>query len=101
MGTGKAPLQIALQLGSVEPGQRAQIEMATPREGQAVPQGNADALDPTAVGNWTEERMLELATSLAAMRTIRHQPQGLRQRTCAILKKLLQHHTNCPMGQEA
>ena len=33
--------------------------------------------------------------SLPAMRTIRHQPRGLRQRTCTILKKLLQHHTYC------
>ena len=31
--------------------------------------------------------MLELATSLPAMRTIRHQPRGLRQRTCTTLKK--------------
>ena len=69
--------------------------MATPREGQAALQGNVEAPDPTAVGNWTEERKLELATSLPAMRTIRHQPRGLRQRTCAFLKKLLQHHTNC------
>ena len=30
-----------------------------------------------------------------AMRTIRHQPRGLRQRTCTILKKLIQHHTHC------
>ena len=68
--------------------------MATPREGQAALQGNAKAPD-TAVGNWTEERMLEPATSLLAMRTSRHQPRCLRQRTCAILQKLLQHHTNC------
>ena len=73
--------------------QPPQIGMATPREGQAALQGNAEAPD-TPVGNWTEERMLEPATSLPAMRTIRHQPLGLRQRTCAILKKL-QHHTNC------
>ena len=26
---------------------------------------------------------------------IRQQPRGLRQRTCTILKKLLQHHTHC------
>ena len=37
---------------------------------------------------WTEEKLLELATSLPAMRAIRHQPRGLRQRTCTILKKL-------------
>ena len=40
----------------------------------------------------TEEQLLELATSLPAMRTIRHQPRGLRQKTC--VKKLLQHHTH-------
>ena len=38
---------------------------------------------------------MELATSLPAMRTIRHQARGLRQRTCTIPKKLLQHHTHC------
>ena len=43
----------------------------------------------------SEEKLLELATSLPAMRTIRHQPRGLRQRTCTILKKVLQHHTHC------
>ena len=45
--------------------------------------------------------MLELATSLPAMRTIRHQPRGLRQRMCAILKKLLQHHTHCHQSLKA
>ena len=44
---------------------------------------------------WSEVKLLELATSLPAMRTSRHQPRGLRQRTCTILKKLLQHHTHC------
>ena len=47
------------------------------------------------MSTWTEERILELATSLPAMRTIRHQPFGLRQRTCTVLKKLLQNHTRC------
>ena len=84
---------VALQLEPAEPGQPTQIDMATPREGQAALQGNAEAPDPIDVGNWTEERMLERATSLPAMRTIRHQPRGLRQRTCATIKKLLQHHT--------
>ena len=32
---------------------------------------------------------IDMATS------IRHQPRGLRHRTCTILKKLLQHHTHC------
>ena len=76
-----------------ETGQPTQIDMATPRAGQAESQGNVEAPDPTAVSTWTEERMLE-----PAMRSIRHQP-GLRQRTCTTLKKLLQHHT--PRGQEA
>ena len=49
----------------------------------------------TVVVSWSEEQLLELATSLPAMRTIRHQPLGLRQRTCIILLKLLQHHTHC------
>ena len=78
----------------VETGQPTQIDMATLRAGQAESQGNAQAPDPTAVSYLGEERMLELAASLLAMRTIRHQPRGLRQRTCTILKKLLQHHTN-------
>ena len=64
-----------------------QIDMATPRARQVESQGVAEAPDPT--------RLLVLATSLPAMRTIRHQPRGLRQRTCTILKKLLRHHTHC------
>ena len=99
--------QVALQVGlatypnmqdmpeGAETGQPMQIGMATPRAGQAESQGNAEAPDPSAVSTWTEERMLEPATSLPAMRTIRHQPRNLRQRTCTKLKKLLQHHTNC------
>ena len=51
--------------------------------------------NPTAVVSWFEEELLELATSLPAMRTIRHQPRSLRQMTCTVLKKLLQHHTHC------
>ena len=55
------------------------------------------------VGNWTEERMLELATSLPAMQTIRHQPQGSRRRTCAITQEdtAASHELSPPMGQEA
>ena len=79
----------------VETGQPMQIDMATPRAGQVEPEGNAEPPDPTAVVSWSEEQLLELATSLPAMRTIRHQPRGLRHRTCTILKKLLQHHTHC------
>ena len=77
----------------VETGQPMQIDMATPGAGEVEPKGNTKAPDPTAVVSWSEEQLLELATSLPAMRTIRHQPRGLRQRTCTILKKLLQHHT--------
>ena len=66
------------QLGLAEPEQSTQIDVATPRAGQAESQGNTEAPDPTAVSTWTEERMLELATSLPAMRTIGHQPRGLR-----------------------
>ena len=73
-----------------------QIDMATPRAGESDPQGNAEAPDPTtAAASWSKEQLLELATYLPAMRTIRHQPWGLRQGTCTILKKLLQHHTHC------
>ena len=54
-----------------------QIDMATPRAGEVESQGDAEAPDPTAVVSWCEERLLELATSLPAMRTIRHQPRVL------------------------
>ena len=53
-----------------------QIDMATPRAGQVESQGNAEVLDPTAEVSWSEEQLLELATSLPAMRTIRHQTRG-------------------------
>ena len=79
--------QVALQL--------VPIDLAAPRGSPLVREGNTDALDPGAVVTWTEEQLLELATSLPAVRTIRHQPRGLRQRTCTVLKKLLQHHTRC------
>ena len=79
----------------VKNGQPMQIDLATPRAGQAEPHGSAQAPDPAAVFTWFEKKLLELATSLLAMPTIRHQPRGLRQRTCTILKKLLQHHTHC------
>ena len=72
-----------------------QIDMATLRAFQVESQGIAEAPDPTAAVSWSGEELLELATSLPAMRSIRHQPRGLRQRTCTILKKLLQHHTHC------
>ena len=89
------PLAVSIAPMEVETAQPMQIDMATPRAGESEPQGSAEAPDPTAAASWSEERLLELATSLPSMRTIRHQPRGLRQRTCTILKKLLQHHTHC------
>ena len=61
--------------------QPMQIEMAILRAGQAEPQGSAaqgsaEALDPTAVFTRSEEKLLELATSLPAMRTIRAPAAG-------------------------
>ena len=78
----------------VETGQPTQVDMATPRAGQAEPQGNADAPDPTAVpgpknGCWSWRRHCR------PCEPSRHQPRCLRQRTCNILEKLLQHHTHC------
>ena len=37
------------------------------------------------VAPWTEDQLLELATSTPAMRTIRHQPRPLRMRTACII----------------
>ena len=79
----------------VENGQPMQIDVATPRACQAEPQSSVQAVDPEAVSTWSEEKLLELAASLLAMRTIRHQPRGLRQGSCTTLKKLLQHHKHC------
>ena len=93
---------VALQLGPAEPGQPTQTDMATPREGQAALHGNVEAPDPTAVGNWTEERMLELATSLPAMRTSRHQPRGLETKDVRKTQEATaSHELSPPMGQEA
>ena len=76
-------------------GQPMQIDLATPRASQIEPQRDAGVPNPAAVFTWSEEKLLELATSLPAVRTFEHQPRGLRQRTCTVLKKLLQHHTHC------
>ena len=76
-------------------GQPMQIDLATPRASQIEPQRGDEVPDPAAVFTWSEEKLLELATSLPAMRTIKHQPRGLRQTACVILKKLLQHPTHC------
>ena len=75
----------------VENGKTVQIDLAAPRACQAESQSSAQAPDTGAVFTWSAEKLLKLA----AMRTIRHQPRGLRQRTCTTLKKLLQHHTHC------
>ena len=47
------------------------------------------------MASWTEEQLLELTTSLPAVRTIRHELRALRQRTSGTLRELLQHHTHC------
>ena len=78
-----------------ENGQPMQIDLGALRACQAEPQSSAQAPNSTAVFTWSEEKLLELATSLPEMRTIRHRPRGLRLRTCFTLKKLLQHHTHC------
>ena len=45
-----------------------QIDMARNRGlVRGEPQGSAEALDPTAAVGWSEEHLLELATSLPAM----------------------------------
>ena len=44
---------------------------------------------------WDEQQLLETATSMPALSTIRHQARALRQRTGAILRKRLQHRTRC------
>ena len=60
-----------------------------------------------AIPDWVEQRdeqqLLEMATSVLALRTIKHLPRNLRQMTWAIPKKLLQHHTHShhQWGQEA
>ena len=79
--------QVALQRGPAERGQLTQIDIATPRAGQAELQGNTEAPDPIAVSSWTEERWRRVPSGTTR--------GGLRQRTYALLKKLLQHHTNC------
>ena len=89
------PPAMSIATVDVETGQPMQIGMAKPRAGESEPQGSAEAPEPTAAASWSEERLLELATSLPSMRTIRHQPRSLRQRKCTSLKKLLQHHTHC------
>ena len=50
-----------------ENGQPMQVDLATPRAGQEEPQGSAEAPDPPAAFIWSEEKLLELATSLPAM----------------------------------
>ena len=51
----------------VEAGQLVQIDMATPRDSPLEWQGNVEAPDPTAAVSWSEEQLLELATSRPAL----------------------------------
>ena len=108
---GRVAHQVALQVGPTtnpnmhgmaegdETGQPTQIGVATPRGDQAESQGNAEAPDPTAVSTWTEERMLELATSLPAMRSIRHQPRGQTKDVHFTQKAVATSHTlPSPLG---
>ena len=44
------------------------------------------------MASWSEEQLLDLATSMPAMRTTRRLPRAPRLRTSAIL----QHHSHCP-----
>ena len=87
--------EMAAARKEADKGQPMLIDLATPRASQVETQRDTEVPDPAAVFTWSEEKLLESATSLPAMRIIRHQPRGLRQRTCVILKKPLQHHTRC------
>ena len=60
----------------------------------ACARGQHLCTEPESVVTWTEELLLEMAASLPAVRTIGHQPRGLRQKTCAILRKLLQNRAH-------
>ena len=81
----------AMPVAPMEVEQPMQIDMATPHASQLESGQCRRPPDPTVVVSWLEAQLLELATSLPAVRTMRH----LRQRTCTIPKKLLHHHTHC------
>ena len=49
---------------------------------------------PEAVVSWTEEQLLEMATSLPATRTIRHQPRARGKGRAPFSRKLLENHTH-------
>ena len=49
---------------ALQNGQPMQIDLATPRAGQVDPQERAEAPNPAAVFTWSEEKLLELSTSL-------------------------------------
>ena len=53
------------------------------------------------VEQWNEQQLLEMAISLRALRTIKHQPRNLKLRTCMILKTSAPHAHPPPMCQEA
>ena len=82
-----ATSRVAPQVNDVHKAQEAATQVpgiaeGTPRLTQGMEQAMdvrmADVPDPTVVVTWSEEQLLKLATSLSAMRTIRHQPRGLR-----------------------
>ena len=68
---GTTPLAMSIGPIQVETAQPMQKDMATPRACEGEQQGSAEAPGPTAEVSWSEEQLLELATSLPAMRTIR------------------------------
>ena len=63
----------------------------------AAATGRQEALGASQVAlqPWSEDQLLELATWMPAMRTIRDQPRELGQRRSAILKRLLLNHEHC------
>ena len=71
-----AMVAVPMEVENVQP---MQIDSGTPCAFQEEPQSSAQAPDPGAVFTWSEEKLFELAASLPAMRTIGHQPRGLRQ----------------------
>ena len=89
---GHAPRSaVGMEPTDAPAGQLVPIYLATPRGDTQCKRSTLDLRALRSTLTWTEE----MATSLPTMRTIRHQPRGLRQRTCTILKKLLQNHTHC------
>ena len=65
----------------VETGQLLPFDMVTPRCGPLVQEVNKGAKKNETVVTWTDEQLLEMATSLPARQMIRHQSRGLPQPT--------------------